>query len=183
MHDCGALHVADTFDKSFSSRVYVYDDRDLGYTDWTDTEPAFRSKCFMGMNPNGAAVVLLPIDGRTVTGANVVQGGVCDGMLLTEKEMTFLEFKTEVVSEDYQTILQRADKAIGQLWHTYDGIVAPRCMRLSRNIGELLSVDFYVVFDKDLEVTGVNSQLMDKQAQFLEDHRHLLYFANEKTFG
>lgn len=46
----------------------------------------------------------------------------------------------------------------------------------------MLSVDFYVVFDKDLEVTGANAELMDLQIQFLTDNNYPLYFDNGKTF-
>ena len=182
LDDCSAHKVKDTFDRSGASELFVYDDHNLGYTDWVDTEPEFKSKCFIAKNQNGSTIVLLPLDGRTITGPNVIKGGVCDGMLLTEKEMTFIEFKTDVVSNNYETIVQRANEATGQLWHTYDGIVKPRCAKLSKDIDNLLSMDFYVVFDKELEVTGANSRLMDMQNQFLEDNKHLLYFENEKVF-
>lgn len=182
LSDCGACKVGETFDKSTAPLLFVYDDSELGYTDWVDAEPAFCSKCFMVKNPNGTMVVLLPLDGRTITGVNVVRGGVCDGMLLTEKEITLVEFKTNVTSKNYLTILQRAHDAVGQLWHTFDVIVRPRCLSLSKDIDRILSVDFYVVFDKDLEVAGASAQLMDMQILFLEDNKHLLYFDNEKTF-
>lgn len=183
LRDCGALGVEETFDKSDAPELFAYDDRLLGYTDWTDIEPELKSKCFVVKNPNGFTIVLLPLDGRTVTGVNVIKGGVCDGMLLTEKEMTLVEFKTEVTSGNYQTIIQRATEAVGQLWHTFDVILRHRCIKQSRDIDELLSVDFHAVFDKELEITGASSALMDLQSQFLEDYNHLLYFDNEKVFG
>ncbi len=182
LSDCGALHIDETFDKSTAPHLFVYDDSDLGYTDWVDIEPAFKYKCFKVLNPNGTIMVLVPLDGRIITGVNVIQGGVCDGMLLTEKEMTLVEFKTDVISKNYQTILQRANDAIEQLLHTFDAIIKPRCMRLSKDLESLLTIDFYVVFDKDLEITRASSQLMDMQTQFLEDYKHLLYFDNEKVF-
>lgn len=183
LRDCGALKVADTFDKSTKPMLFAYDDRSLGYTDWSDTEPEFRSKCFVVRNPDMLTVVLIPLDGGTVTGTNVIQGGVCDGMLLTEKAMSLVEFKTDVTSENHQTILQRANEAVGQLWHTFDGIIKPRCLRMSRDIEKHMSVDFHVVFDEDLKITGASSQFMDMQTQFLEDKGHMLYFENGKTFN
>ena len=143
---CGALGVANAFDKSSAEYLYIYDDSKLGYTDWADVAPEFVSKCFVATNPNNNTIVLLPLDHRILTGKSVVAGGVCDGMLLTEKEMCLIEFKTNVTSSNYQTI------------------------------------DFYVVYDKDLEVTGANSELMDLQTQFLTDKSHPLYFDNGKTF-
>ncbi len=180
---CGVLEVKDTFDKSATLQLFVYDDRQLGYTDWVDTEPEFKSKCFIVKNPNNTTIVSLPLDGRTITGPNVTKGGVCDAMLLTEKEMSLVEFKTNVTSENYQTIMDRANDAVKQLWHTYDDIIKPRCAKFSKDIDVILTVDFYVVFDNDMEITGASSQLMDMQNQFLEDCKHLLYFENEKTFS
>lgn len=91
---CGALGVANAFDKSSAEYLYIYDDSKLGYTDWTDVAPEFVSKCFVATNPNNNTIVLLPLDHRILTGKSVVAGGVCDGMLLTEKEMCLIEFKT-----------------------------------------------------------------------------------------
>lgn len=181
LQDCGNMHVADAFDKSDANRLFVYDDAELGHTDWTDKMSVFEDKCFVAENPNRSVIALLPLDGCIITGKKIVEGGVCDGMLLTEKEMCFIEFKTNVFSPNYQTIIQRANEAIGQLWHTYDAIVRPRCAKY-RNIEDVLAVEFYVVFDKTLEVTGINSELMDLQSQFLEDNKFVLYFANKKVF-
>ena len=96
---CGALGVANAFDKSSAEYLYIYDDSKLGYTDWTDVAPEFVSKCFVATNPNNNTIVLLPLDHRILTGKSVVAGGVCDGMLLTEKEMCLIEFKTNATSE------------------------------------------------------------------------------------
>lgn len=184
---CGALGVANAFDKSSAEYLYIYDDSKLGYTDWTDVAPEFVSKCFVATNPNNNTIVLLPLDHRILTRKSVVAGGVCDGMLLTEKEMCLIELKTNVTSSNYQTIVQRANDAIDQLWHTFDDIIKPKCTTQSIaeqpiDVEQMLSIDFYVVYDKDLEVTGANSELMDLQTQFLTDKSHPLYFDNGKTF-
>ena len=105
LQNCGAIGVANAFDKSSAENLYVYDDGNLGYTDWTDVIPEFVSKCFFAANPNKNTIALLPLDGRIITGPSVIAGGVCDGMLLTDKEMCFIEFKTNVTSSNYQTIL------------------------------------------------------------------------------
>ncbi len=181
LQDCGNRHVADAFDKSNADILFVYDDNELGHTDWTDTVPHFEEKCFVAENPRHSVVALLPLDGCIITGKKIMEGGVCDGMLLTEKEMCLVEFKTNVASPNYKTIIQRANEAIGQLWHTYDGIVRPRCARF-RGIEGMLTIEFYVVFDKTLEVTGANAELMDLQNQFLEDNNFVIYFANKKIF-
>ena len=187
LQNCGAIGVANAFDKSSADHLYVYDDSNLGYTDWTDVAPAFASKCFVATNPNNNTIVLLPLDHRILTGKSVVAGGVCDGMLLTEQEMCLVEFKTNVTSSNYQTIVQRANDAKDQLWHTFDDIIKPKCATQSIagqsiDVEQMLSVYFFVVFDKELEVTGAKSELMELQMQFLSDKHHLLYFDNGKTF-
>ncbi len=182
LRDCGNCSFAESFDKSNAEQLYIYDDSDLGYTDWTDSEPDFVSKCFIVKNPNGIVITLLPLDGKIITGKNITQGGVCDGMILTEQGMSLIEFKTNVMTPNYLTVLQRATEAVSQLWHTFDGIIKPKCESQSVNIEELLSVDFHVVFNKDFEIMGVNAELMDLQIQFFEDNKHLLFFDYGKTF-
>lgn len=182
LQGCGAIGVADAFDKSDAEHLYVYDDRALGYTDWADVETPFASKCFHAINPNHTTIALLPLDGRIVTGASIVVGGICDGMLVSEKETCFVEFKTNVTSTNGLTILQRAQEAVEQLWHTYDGIIKPRCASKTIQIEKLVPIEFYVVFDKDLEVTDAQASLMDLQNEFLEDNQYQLYFDNKKEF-
>jgi len=179
LQNCGTTSVADAFDKSSAVQLFVYDDPVLGYSDWMDEEPEAVSKCFKADNPNGALITLLPLDGRILTGAHITKGGVCDCMLLTQHQMSLVEFKTNVSSTNNQTITQRAEKAIGQLWHTYNDIIRPKCIA---TLEQLLAVDFYVVFDKDLDVTGAKSSLQDMQTEFLENNKYTLYLSNEKTF-
>lgn len=123
LNDCGAVGVQNAFDKSDDERLYVYDDKELGYVDWMNTLPEFLSKTFNAQNPNKTTLALLPLDKKIITGPNVIQGGVCDCALLTDKEMSLVEFKTDVSSTNELTSLQRANEAIDQLWHTFDGII------------------------------------------------------------
>ena len=182
LRDCGPIGVENAFDKSTNNHLFVYDDSILGYTDWSETAPDFKSKCFKAINPNGSIIVLLPLDGRIITGAKTSEGGVCDCMLLTEKEMCLIEFKTNATSSNHLTIEDKAKEAIKQLWHTYDKIIRPRCAKTSIIIEQLLSIDFHVTFDKDLEITRANATLMDIGTQFLIENKLNLYFDNEKRF-
>ena len=127
-------------------------------------------------------MILLPLDGRIITGKNIIQGGVCDCALLTNKEMSFVEFKTNVLSANDLTILQRANEAIDQLWHTYDGIINPKCQKVGVEVKQKVSIDFYVVFDNDLRVTGAQASLQNLQNEFLLDKHYQLYFQNHKQF-
>lgn len=86
---CGPLGVGIAFDKSDDENLYVYDDGSLGYSDWTNVAPAeFLSTTFHAQNSNRNTLVLLPLDGRIITGEHFIRGGICDCALLTDKELT-----------------------------------------------------------------------------------------------
>lgn len=183
LRNCGQVKVEDAFDKSDDNNLYVYDDGSLGYSDWNDDEHAVSlSKTFNAQNPNKNTLVLLPLDGCIITGNNIIQGGVCDCALLTEKELSFVEFKTNVLSSNDLTILQRANDAIGQLWHTYNGIVNPKCQQVGVDIRKNVSIEFYVVFDTELKVTGARADFQNLQSEFMEEKHYQLYFENSKQF-
>ena len=183
LQNCG-VPVEDAFDKSTAAHLYVYDDMQLGYSDWDGQKPEFSSKCFHVDNPGSICIALLPLDGRIITAKEIIEGGVCDCLLLTEKEMCFIEFKTNATSTETLRILDNAAKALEQLWHTYNVIIRPRCINRLKSSAELelLYVNFHVVFDRDLKVTDANSSLMDLQTQFLEDKKHSLFLDYGKTF-
>ena len=183
LSNCGRVKVEDAFDKSDDEHLYVYDDQSLGYSDWTNVVPAaFLSKTFHAQNSNRNTLVLLPLDGRIITGEHFIQGGICDCALLTDKEMSLVEFKTNVLSTNYLTLLQRANEAIDQLWHTYDSIISPGCRRVGIDITLNVSIDFYVVFDSDLSVTGVRADFQNLQNVFLQNNHFPLFFENNKPF-
>jgi hypothetical protein len=181
LKNCGKTPVKDAFDKSCDENLYVYDNQERCYTDWDCTEPEFVSKCFIAKNPNKNTIVLLPLDNRVITGQSLIVGGVCDGMLLTDKEMCLVEFKTNATSDNQQTIKGCAEKGIKQLWHTLK-IIKEKCYNKKIDIENLLSIDFYIVFDKELMVTSETSELQDLRVQFVEDNKYKLYFKNEKEF-
>lgn len=184
LKNCGRVKVEDAFDKSDDENLYVYDDDNLGYSDWTNVEPAaFLSKTFHAQNPNRNTLVLLPLDGCIITGAHVTEGGVCDCALLTDKEMSLVELKTNASSELDKTIFWHAEKAIKQLWHTYDGIINPKCQRAGIDITLKVGIDFYVVFDNELNVTGARADFQSLQNDFLQNNHFPLYFENNKQFA
>lgn len=183
LKSCGQIGVENAFDKSDDKNLYIYDDGSLGYSDWTNNKHTVSlSKAFNAQNPHNNTLVLLPLDGRIITGKNFITGGVCDCALLTDKELSFVEFKTNVLSFSYLTVLQHAQKAKDQLWHTFDGIIDSECLKIGVDVKQNVSVDFYVVFNKDLNVTGVRADLQDLQNEFLMDKHYPLYFENSKQF-
>ena len=184
LRNCGRVKVEDVFDKSDDENLYVYDDQSLGYSDWMNVIPtAFLSKTFHVQNPNRTTLVLLPLDGCIITGKNITKGGICDCALLTDKEMSLVEFKTNVLSTNNLTILQRATEAKDQLWHTYDSIINPKCQKVGIDITLKVSIDFYVVFDNDLSVTGVRADFQNLQNEFLQNNHFPLFFESNKQFA
>lgn len=183
LRDCGPIGVENAFFESNDENMYVSDDEKIGYSVWTNVESAaLLSKAFHAQNPNKNTLVLLPLDGRIITGAHFIQGGVCDCALLTDKELCFVEFKTNVASIYVTTILEHAEKAKEQLWHTYDGIIKPKCQEKGIDVKQKVSIDFYVVFNKDLSVTGVRADFQNLQNDFLQDKHYPLFFQNYKLF-
>lgn len=183
LKSCGQIGVKDAFDKSEDETLYVYDDENLGFSDWTNNESTVSlSMTFNAQNPNKNTLVLLPLDGRIITGKNLIKGGVCDCALLTNLELCLVEFKTNVLSSSYLTVLEHAQKAKDQLWHTFDGIIDSECQKISVDVKQNVSVDFYVVFNKDLNVTGVRADLQNLQNEFLVDKQYPLFFENNKRF-
>lgn len=183
LRGCGQIGVDDAYDKRNDENLYVFDDEKLGYSVWTSNEQTvLLSKTFHAQNPNKNTLILLALDGRIITGKNIIQGGVCDCALLTDKELSFVEFKTNVLSTNDLTILQRANEATGQLWHTYDGIICSKCQKVGIDVNQKVSIDFYIVFDNDLRVTGVRADLQDLQNEFLLDKHYPLFFQNHKLF-
>ena len=183
LKSCGQIGVKDAFDKSEDEILYVYDDENLGFSDWTNNEPTVSlSMTFNAQNPNKNTLVLLPLDGRIITGKNLIKGGVCDCALLTNLELCLVEFKTNVLSSSYLTVLEHAQKAKDQLWHTFDGIIDSECQKIGVDVRQNVSVDFYVVFNKDLNVTGVRADLQNLQNEFLMDKQYPLFFENNKRF-
>ncbi len=184
LSSCGQIGVEQAYDMTDDESLYVYDDDCLGHSDWNNNEHAVESlsKTFNAQNPNKNTLVLLPLDGCIITGKNVIKGGVCDCALLTDIELSFVEFKTNVVSIYDACILENAIKATIQLWHTYDGIICPECLKFGVNIKQKVYIDFYVVFNKDLSVTGVRADFLNIQNDFLQNKHYPLFFHNEKRF-
>lgn len=184
LRSCGRVKLEDAFDKSDDENLYVYDDGNIGYSVWDNDEHAVSlSKTFHAQNPNRNTLVLLPLDGRIITGDHFIRGGICDCALLTDKELSFIEFKTNVSSDLDKTILEHAEKAVDQLWHTYDSIINPECRRVGIDITLKVSIDFYVVFDSVLGVTGARADIQNLQNEFLQEKHYPLYYQNNKQFA
>ena len=61
-------------------------------------------------------------------------------------------------------------------------IINPKCQKVGVEVKQKVSIDFYVVFDNDLRVTGAQASLQNLQNEFLLDKHYQLYFQNHKQF-
>lgn len=180
LQDCGgAVNVC--IKESDEVAMSIYDDTVLGYTDWINGD-SDSPNAFIAHNADNKKLILLPLDNRIVSGPVVTQGGVADCAVLTMDNISFIEFKTNVTSNTELNIRSKTEDAISQLWHTYDGIISPRCLAKGIDIATMVDVEFYIVFNKELDVTSATASRLNHQMEFMRDHNLPLYFENEKNF-
>lgn len=159
----------------------IYDDASLGYTDWINGNSGLPDT-FIANNAGNKKLILLPLDNRIISGPVVKQGGVADCVVLTMDNMSIIEFKTNVTSNTDFNISAKTEDAINQLWHTYDGIISPRCLAKGVDIATMVDIEFYIVFNKELDVTSATASRLNHQMEFMRNHNLPLYFENEKNF-
>lgn len=182
LSDCGRISVQQAMVISTDSRLYVYDDAILGYSDWTNIVPSNLSETFSADNPNNIEIVLLPLDNRIITGPKVTQGGVCDCALLTVNELSLIEFKTNAKTVSNKTLEQRCREASSQILHTIDGIIKPKCSQKGIDIDKKVDINAYIVFNNELNVTSVQTIFQAIAMEVLEKNKLLLFVDNKKTF-
>lgn len=180
LQGCGS-NVTLCLKESDAPLISIYDDETLGFSDWEVGNNGC-PKSFLAHNNAGKNIVLLPLDNKIITGPKIKQGGVADCAVLTLSDMSFIEFKTNVTSNSEENINSKIEDAIGQLWHTYDGILKHRCAKNNVIIPELVNVDFFIIFNKDLDVTGTMASRLNHQTEFMNNYGFPLYFDNEKEF-
>lgn len=181
LEDCGHS-VEKCFKSSSAKTLYAYDDNDLKYSDWTNIAPEEISRSFIVRNDDGIEIVLLPLDNRIISGPKITEGGVNDCAILTEWQMSFIEFKTNVTSNSDKNMEDKTNDAIKQLWHTFNKIISPRCETQGINLAAEVDIDFFIIFDSNLDVTNVSASRMEKQIAFRDEKGFQLYFDNEKSF-
>lgn len=177
---CGRA-VEECLKESKATDMSVYDDRELGYSDWMNGDIG-SSSTFVVRNSRNKNIVLLPLDNRIISGPAMKQGGVADCAILTLTDMSFVEFKTNVTSNSEANIHSKTLDAITQLWHTYDGIIRPKCLKKGIDLPQCVKIDFFIVFNKELDVTGAMASRLNEQMEFMNDHHFPLFFENEKEF-
>lgn len=180
LQDCGGI-VEACLKESDAKSMSIYDNEALGYTDWKGGDSGLPDT-FIANNSDNKKLILLPLDNRIISGPKVKQGGVADCAVLTMDNMSFIEFKTNVRSNTDRNISEKTEDAINQLWHTYNEIISPRCSAKGIDIAKMVDIEFYIVFNKELEVTSSSASRLNYQMEFMNDHHFPLYFGNEKNF-
>lgn len=182
LEDCGHS-VEKCFKSSSAKTLYAYDDTVLKSSDWKESiAPEEISRSFIVRNDDGIEIVLLPLDNCIISGNSVTKGGVNDCAILTEWQMSFIEFKTNVTSNSDKNMEDKTNDAIKQLWNTFDTIISPRCKTKGIDLAAEVDIDFFIIFDRNLDVTNVSASRLEKQLYFLKTTGFQLYFDNEKSF-
>lgn len=183
---CCPTGVVNCIDKTNDAEVFVYDDKNLGYSDWNNNSAAVTiSKCFIAKNPKKTEITLLPLDNRLVQNTRaqptLTEGGITDCAIATDQELCFIEFKTNATSR--KNIRRNSNKAEKQLWHTYDSIIKPKCLNQGVDLSSSVTIEFYIVFDTAMGVTGAMASCQARMIKFATEHSGaLLFFDNEKEF-
>lgn len=179
LKNCGSS-VEDNFQQSTAKDLSIYDNDTEKYTQWRETSPT-SPKEFHVSNPNSKNIVLLPLDNKILTGKSVTKNGVADCSLLTMDQLTFIEFKTNVESATEFNVNDKLEDAKCQLLNTYTNI-KNQCSKIKIDIEENHNIDFYIVFNKDLQVTNANNIFMNFQVEFAIEHKKVLYIDNYKQY-
>lgn len=180
LQDCGGT-VEACLKESDAKSMSIYDNEALGYTDWKGGDSGLPDT-FIANNSDNKKLILLPLDNRIISGPKVKHGGVADCAVLTMDNMSFIEFKTNVRSNTDRNISEKTEDAINQLWHTFNEIIFPRCSAKGIDIAKMVDIEFYIVFNKELDVTSSSASRLNYQMEFMNDHHFPLYFDNEKNF-
>lgn len=185
LNNCGATRVEEAYKACSASKVYVYDDHCLKHSDWTDVPenvPGGVNKCFSVSNPGRVEIVLLPLDNCILSGKNIRKGGICDCLLLTDDIFVFVEFKTDVYSEEH--FMDRVAYGIKQLKNTFNLVKQKVCCAMKQqDLPSNIKVEFHIVFDCSLMVTGASADIQNAELQFLLDCNYPLYVDNSKDFS
>lgn len=166
----------DLCEQSSRSQVFVHDDPECGYSIFVrNTNGLGRDKFMRLTNPNHRDLFLLHIDGVLFK-----KKSKCDCALLSEKELLFVEFKSDAANREERTCIENYLKCYSQLF------ISVNEFRVRFNAVEvdLLncfdSVYAYAVFNPTVPKVGNTQQNLS--AKFLFETGIKLVFDNQKTF-
>jgi hypothetical protein len=195
LQDCGKGMIDGNhhpnYQESTAEKFSICDDLHDKYTRIAGSEDD-SNKTFDIDNPQHQTIVLLPFDHKLITGPYYIKGGIADCGLLSESELSFVEFKTEAKNPSVESIKSDYERAMNQLWHTFD-VICERCNTVNDiDLESKVDIDFHIVNDKMFSrrvnsflPVKVSSQQQTYQIQFQSNPQHpgySLYFDNSKKF-
>lgn len=162
-------------ERSSRSQVFVYDDPECGHSVFVqDTNGLGLNKVLRLTNPNRRDLFLLHIDGVLFK-----KGSKCDCALVSEKELLFVEFKSDAVNREERTCIENYKKCYSQLFISVEEFRA----RFNAVGVDLLnnfdSVFAYAVFNPT--VPQVSNTQQNLSAKFLLATGIKLVFDNQKS--
>ena len=181
LKNCGKETVQNAHKVSSAKQLYVYDDNNLRYSNWSNkiADVPDITKCLTICNTKLTEIVFLPLDNRILSGKNIRKGRISDCLILTQDMMSFVELKTEATSQ--ACFMDRVNDAIIQHRNTFFNVVKPRIEKVLNGFPNI-GVEFYVVFNDGLMVTATFAELQDAQADFLLKCGYPLYVDNRKEY-
>lgn len=182
LRECGPIRVSEAYRSCNAPTIWAYD-QDTTPVDWSASVSEEQKKRSLEItNPSGQEIVLVPLDRCVITGKEYIQGGVADCLLLTGKAFCLVEFKTNAY--DTNRLSDRISDGSRQLWHTYDGVIHPCCVRSGIAIEKVVSeITFQIVLSEMMQLTMASATIQDAQFKFFTDHGILLFVSRQKTFG
>ncbi len=155
--------------------IYIYDDANIGHSVFVEnTKGLGIDKVFSLKNKAHKDVFLWHIDGVLYK-----KNSKCDCACITDKELSFIEFKTNAENQSDDAIIDNFEKAKDQLLLTIQD-VSSKCQAIGINIREIVDIDAYIVFNRT--VPDGNAFQKGIAAKFLFESEGIeLLFSDHKT--
>ena len=162
------------FENDNRGTIYVCDCEDLGHSKFIiDTKGIGNNKIFTITNPLHQDVFLWHIDGVVFA-----KNEKCDCAVLTNKELFFIEFKTNAVLKSNESREENHRKACNQLLNTISE-VQTRCQNVGVDLLKTVAIEAYAVFNNTIPRCSATQKRYS--AYFLSKSRGIkLKFDNSK---
>lgn len=153
--------------------LFIYDDSDKGHSTYVqDTSGLGVDKVFKVHNKEHKDVFLWHIDGVLFA-----KNSKCDCAILTDKDMDFIEFKSNAINNTEKAIETNYEKASDQLLVTLK-VVSERCKSAGIELFSAVNVKAFAVFNRSVPSNdAIRKKLSAKFAMDSEGVK--LYFSNE----
>ena len=154
--------------------LLVYDDEVIGHSVYVqETRGIGRDKVFIVKNQNHKDIFLWHIDGVLFK-----KNSKCDCALLTDKDMNFVEFKSNAENNSKESIQYNYQKSSDQLLLTLKEITG-RCKSVGVELTNIVKVEAFAVFNRSVPR---NDALRKKiSAKFLKDSEGIKLVFDNKT--